>query len=128
MDKVNAERVPDWYGAVVLYFPTTVPIERLEAALSGPLKINTYYDIAETMEITYQEVKSLHSWDVSDMLAALFAKCDLRKISAALAEFNGNILIDLSFHHYEKYPSLLFSGEHMKTIHMLGADLSIDPY
>lgn len=49
MNKANAERVPDWYGAVVLYFPTTVPIERLEAALSGPLKINTYYDIAGTM-------------------------------------------------------------------------------
>lgn len=59
MDKVNAERVPDWYGAVVLYFPTTVPIERLEAALSGPLKVNTYYDIAGTMEITYDEF--LHS-------------------------------------------------------------------
>lgn len=128
MEKVKTERVPDWYGAVVLYFPVTVPVECLEAALSCHLEVNTYDDIPETMEIVYQEVKSLRSWDVSDMLAALFAKCDLKKISAATARFNGRILIDLSFHHYEKYPSLLFRGEYMKTIHMLGADLSIDPY
>lgn len=57
-----------------------------------------------------------------------FCKMHLKNISAATARFNGSILIDLSFHHYEKYPSLLFNGEHMKTIHMLGADLSIDPY
>ena len=57
-----------------------------------------------------------------------FCKMHLKNISAATARFNGSILIDLSFNHYEKYPSLLFNGEHMKTIHMLGADLSIDPY
>lgn len=128
MDKVKAECVPDWYGAVVLYFPGSVPIKRLEAALSCSLTVNTYHDIANTVEIIYQEVESLRSWDVSDILAALFAKCDLKNISVAKERFNGSILIDLSFHHYEKYPSLLFNGEHMKTIHMLGADLSIDPY
>lgn len=120
MDKVKAECVPDWYGAVVLYFPGSVPIKCLEAALSCSLTVNTYHDIADTVEIIYQEVESLRSWDVSDI--------PLKNISVAKERFNGSILIDLSFHHYEKYPSLLFNGEHMKTIHMLGADLSIDPY
>lgn len=128
MDKVEVECVPDWYGAVVLYFPGSVPIECLEAALSCSLTVNTYHDIADTVEIIYREVESLRSWDVSDILAALFAKCDLKKIVATTDRFDGSVLIDLSFHHYEKYPSLLFNGEHMKTIHMLGADLSIDPY
>lgn len=128
MDKVKAECVPDWYGAVVLYFPGSVPIECLEAALSRRLALNTYHDIADTVEIIYRKVESLRSWDVSDIPAALFAKCVLKNISAAKERFNGSVLIDLSFHRYEKYPSLLFNGEHMKTIHMLGADLSIDPY
>ena len=126
MDQVKKGcSTPDLYGAVIIYFPVDTPVESVKEVLPECLGINAYNDF---VEIVYREVKSLYSWDVADLLTTLFAKCDLENVRAAVEIFDGSVLIDISFRHKDRYPSLLFSGENMKVIHKLGADLSIDPY
>ena len=60
----------------------------------------------------------------------MFSRVDnyLNKIKEITKKYNGKICIDIAFYEYGTYPALLFSGENMKKIHYLEADISIDPY
>ena len=116
---------PALYGAIVLYFPQTVTKELLQAELSEYSDIRIY---EEYIEVTYKEIRNLYAWDIDEMLTMLFAKCNFEEMIDLLKKHQGKVLIDISFHHKEKYPSLVFHGENMDIIHTLCADISIDPY
>ena len=116
---------PSLYGAVVLYFPLIVSKELLQMELPSYNDICIYKDF---IEVTYKEVKCLYAWDVDELLSELFSKCNFEQISVALKKYQGSVLIDVSFCHKERYPTLMFGGKNMDIIHSLHADISIDPY
>lgn len=81
-------------------------------------------------KISIATVKNKRLWDIDDALTIMFSRVDnyLNTIKEITKKYNGKICIDIAFYEYGTYPALLFSGENMKKIHYLEADISIDPY
>lgn len=121
----NISSMPCFYGAIVLIFPASVPVATVEQILLSRISCKQYEDCVEAVLV---EVKNYYSYDVDDLLTCLFAKCNLEEIHHISLEHHATILIDISFHHYDTFPSLAFIGTNMDTIHKLGACISIDPY
>ena len=129
--------MPCFYAAIVLTFPQTVPILTVQQVLKKyksvemVKQINDVFDVValqDVVEIVYQEVKDYCSWDTDSVLSALFKNIDALAIKKALLDFGGEALIDISFTHYKKYPSIVIDGHNMEIIRNIGADISIDLY
>ena len=84
--------------------------------------------VSAMLEMTYVEVENFRCWEVNDLLTKLFLQCNFEILLLAQSRFGAKVVVDISFHHYAKYPSLLFDGANMEIIHMLKADISIDAY
>lgn len=121
------ERVPNFYGALVLYFPLSTSQASIRAYLDDYLEY-TPYPKENFAEVRYKECKNLFSWEVNELLDALFSACDLEAVESTLSALSGSAFVDVSFTHYEKSPALVFSGKNMEIIRRLKADISIDPY
>lgn len=119
-----AGRTPWLYGALTFYIPSTIAISEISEFLPN---VSSRSFPSET-EVTYREIKKLYSWNVNTLLDQLFLICDFDEIAFIQSKWRGKALIDISFHHYDSYPALIFSGENMEIIHKLNADISIDPY
>lgn len=116
---------PRLSGAIVLVFPKDTAPEFLNDVSSTNTKVDIF---PECIEYTYIEIETLSCWEVDDLLTALFSRCDLERLKQMSALYRATILIDISFHHGEIYPALVFEGKNMKIIHELNANLSIDPF
>ncbi len=127
MEKIkdNCYGVPNFYGALVLYVPQTTPLKSISCILQEYKEVRSYDNI---LEIVYREVKGVRCWEVDYLLSTLFSICDLEVVSKAVDILKGQVLIDISFTHSEKYPVLIFEKINMDIIRMLHADISIDPY
>lgn len=121
------DNIPRLYGALILYFPLSVSKDSIRSFLKSDLEYTTYPDM-DCVEMKYREVSNVVSWEIDDLLDALFSDCDLGAVTDALSTLSGSALLDISFTHYEKFPALIFSGKNMDIIHRLKADISIDPY
>lgn len=118
-------KLPNFDGGIVLVFPQTVPSSQIATLFGKNTDIKTYDNM---LEMTYVEVKNFCCWEVNDLLTKLFLQCNFEILLLAQSRFDAKVVIDISFHHYDKYPSLLFEGANMEKIHMLKADISIDAY
>lgn len=116
---------PNFDGSIVLMFPKAVSQSSIETLFEKNIDFQVYEN---TQEMTYVEVKDYCCWEVNDFLTVLFKKCNFEILLFARSHFDAKILIDITFQHNEKYPSLLFDGANMEKIHMLHADISIDIY
>lgn len=127
MEEINnpAGRTPELNGAVVLIFPHVVSMDALFEFLPC---IEEWRSIEEGIEIVYRSITSFSGWHMEDLLAELLSLCDTSQILHTINEFNGEVLIDLWFYHYDSYPSLYFGGRNMEIIRNLHANISIDPY
>jgi len=121
------EAIPCFYAAVVLYFPTETPIDKLRNALHNRCSFRQYGEF-DALETIVCEVDNIACWEVEEALKLLFEKCDLEQIKSVVREYNGSVFIDISFTHGEKYPALIFDGRTMQIIHELQASIGIDPY
>lgn len=119
------DKLPKFDGGIVLVFPKTAVSSRITALFGKHTRIHTYDDI---LEMTYVEVKNLCCWEVNDLLTELFLQCNFEVLTLAQDQLDARVIVDITFQHYERYPSLLFNGENMARIHMLKADISIDAY
>ena len=116
-------KVPNLYGAIVMVFPTNVSTSSVESQFNKRITIDRYDDC---IEVTYLENVS-NSWDVDDLLTALFEQCDIEYITSIVQKLGGYILVDISFHSMEgATPALLFYGKNMEIIRRLNACISID--
>lgn len=118
-------KIPQLYGAIVLIFPCAHLSPQVSGALPANIEIVEYSNFVEAV---YCELDNVCSWEIDDLLSQLFINCDLNLLCDFISIHNARVLIDISFHHYEKFPALVFEGRNMQIIHMLQADISIDPY
>ena len=125
MDKVKGNTIPNLYGALVLIFSGETSKTRIVDILH---EYTDYQTCENSIEVVYREIKDFNSWEVDELITALFGLCDFGAINAAREQLNAQILLDVSFVHYERFPALVFSGKNMHLIHMIQADISIDPY
>ena len=119
------DKLPKLYGAIILIFDDE---SRSRAAIELLPKNVEVVQYSNLVEVVYQEIDNIESWEIDDLLTQLFTNCDLNLICNLISGFNARVLIDISFHHFSKYPSLIFEGHNMQIIHKLQAELSIDPY
>lgn len=127
MEKVknSAEKIPLLNGAVLLSFPSIESADALREFLRG---IEEWKKTEDGIEIVYRKIESFLCWHIEDLLTELFSLCNLSQIMHCISVFNGEVLIDLWFYHYDTYPSLYFGGKNMEIIRRLRANISIDPY
>lgn len=121
----NNNRPPCLYGSFVLVFPLHTPISQLSEVLHPNTEYCKYSDC---IEATCKVVNNIYSFEINDLLTELFLGLDIQATLKLLSKFNGTALIDISFHHYDVYPALVFEGKNMEIIHSLKANISIDPY
>ena len=122
---LNKNKPPIFDGGIVLVFPKSVSYSQITSLFGKDTDIQIFDDM---LEMTCAEVKNLCCWEVNDLLTKLFLQCDLEFLLLAQRQLGAKIVIDVTFHHYYQYPSLLFEGVNMENIHMLKADISIDAY
>lgn len=69
-------------------------------------------------------------WYLHDALTKMFSQVDdhLSELKAIVDKYKAEVIIDIAFYQYGTYPALEFSGANMQKIHLLNADISIDPY
>lgn len=121
----SQDSLPQLYGAIVLVFSHRQFRSSIIELLPANTKIDNY---ADCIEIVYGEAPLVYSWEIDDLLTQLFKNCDLELLCDLVENYNASVLIDISFRHFERFPALIFEGHNMQIIHMLHADISIDPY
>lgn len=91
-----------------------------------------YFPLKRTPFVYFEvaEIKYKPDWCLDDTLKEMFKKADnyLTKLKSLIEIFDGKTLIDISFYEYGTFPALIISGDNMKKIRFLEADISIDPY
>lgn len=118
--------VPSLHAALVLTFPIDVSKAVLVEQLG---QYERYAEYSEFSEIVYSEICSFNSWEIDDLLTALFLKCNVPLIRKLCEKYGGKVWIDITFYRSNNlYPSLVFEGNNMDLIHTLKANISIDPY
>lgn len=116
---------PCLYGAIVLSFPPATAASALDKLLPQD---TSYIRHTDSIEAVIAEVRNFYSFEFDDLLTHLFAQCDLKKIYELAESQQAKVLIDISFHHYDSFPAMVFEGRNMEIIRSLNADISIDPY
>lgn len=119
------KKIPKLYGSIILIFPCEHLSSQVLDLLPANAEIAEYTDF---VEVVFCELDNVYSWEIDDLLSRLFANCDLVLLCDLISKHHARVLIDISFHHYEKFPALIFENRNMQIIHMLQADISIDPY
>lgn len=118
-------KLPRLYGAIVLIFPN----DRFASSALELLPKNAEcVEYTGFVEVVYREVDNVSSWEIDDVLTKLFLNCDVDLLCDLISYYGAKVLVDISFHHYSKFPALVLEGRNMQIIHKLQADISIDPY
>lgn len=112
-------------GSIILVFRPTICAKELLNLFPPGTTCDEYPDC---IEITYLQKNDIYSWEVDDLLTSLFSTCNLSFISDITSRFQGKVIVDITFHHFDVYPALVFEGTNMEIIRKLNADISIDPY
>ena len=75
-------------------------------------------------------VKNEPLWYLDEALTKMFLQVEncLLDLKEIIKKFHGETCIDVAFYQYGTYPVLIFSGENMRKIRLLEADISIDPF
>ena len=99
----------------------------LSSVLANPLPV---VPIENGFMCELSKTAYVKSWEVSDGLSIVLS--DIRPVADELKKiaqkYGAQPLIDITFYHYGRYPSLIFEGEAMRLINYLDADISIDAY
>lgn len=133
MDKVeNNSLIPEIYCSLIII--NTSPdthddlLKDLVSALTRPPNVIYSEDI-----ITYELSTTcgyMQAWEIVDVLNEVLSDIHIvaDEIKTIVKKHNAQLLIDIAFYHYDRYPALVFDGPAMRLINYLNADISIDAY
>lgn len=134
MDKKRGKKskLPEWKAGIVLYFPKRTTSDEIRAVLGDYLSEREFDEPCSppdyTKEVTYCETSYCYSWEVDDVLTALFRLCNAKAIDSAIKQFNARVLIDIVCYSFEGSPAFIFTGDNMRLIREFQANISIDLY
>ena len=107
-------------------------------AQSGLVEDLTFI-LANPPNVTYSEgifvcelsaTNYVQTWEVTSVLDIMLS--DVRfaadKIKSIAKKYDAQLLVDIVFYHYDRFPALIFDGSAMRLINYLNADISIDAY
>ena len=103
-------------------------LKDLVSALTRPPNVIYSEDI-----ITYELSTTggyMQAWEIVDVLKEVLSDIHIvaDEIKTIVKKHNAQLLIDIAFYHYDRYPALVFDGPAMRLINYLNADISIDAY
>ncbi len=133
MENVEIGKTPEIFCEIAIYFDNK-KIELARKSIMnlsiGPVVCRRDPLMIGFSYINFARVYYKQYWDIDDALTEMFSKIDvyIPQICEIINEFQGKAMIDIALCVYETFPALLFSGENMRKIHMMNADISIDPY
>lgn len=125
-------KTPEIYAAISLSFGPSVDVGAIVNDLN---KIGIYEIKVQRPKIDASlcvDIAIIHNeqfWELDDALTKMFLKVDqcLYELKRISTEYCGEIYIDIAFYQYGIYPTLVIHRNNMKKIHILEANLSIDP-
>ncbi|MDE7182768.1 MAG: hypothetical protein K2O41_07095 [Clostridia bacterium] len=102
-------------------------IKRLSVLGFENLKINKAISYNEFSINLSSNIKQ-DVWDIDEAISYSFSsvKDKLNELKAIVDETNGRFFVGIIIEKFDVYPTMLFSGENMKVIHFLNADISMD--
>ena len=122
---------PEIYAAISLVFNKTVDvtsvIDELKHLNLFEFKIcEPKYEATTCLDIVI--VQNEHFWELNDALTKMFSKVagHLRELKQIATKYQGEVLIDIAIYQHGNYPAIVISGQNMKNIHFLEANISID--
>ncbi len=133
MNPIEDEKMPEIFCEIVVYFHNNdlnFAKEQLLALPIGPMECKQDPLIKDYSYVSFARLYYKTFWDIDDALTEMFAKIDpyLPQICEIAEQFHGRFIIDIALCVYGAFPALMFSGENMRKIHSMKADISIDPY
>jgi hypothetical protein len=132
MEQIHLDPIPDIYCALEVICPAPSPSDGFEDQLNQimgtPIVPTKSFD--GELFYTLAETGNVPSWDLTDILNQMFAMLNgkLSDLKQLVRSYGYSFYVDVAFYHHGTYPTLNFSGEAMKNIIFLEADISIDPY
>lgn len=124
--------IPEIYCALIVFCPCSVPAvdfdNQLDQLVGRHIVPNKSCD--NELSYTLAETGNVPSWNLADVLNQLFTLLDgkLNDLKQLVLKYGYSFYVDIAFYQHGTYPALYFSGEAMKKIIFLEADISIDPY
>lgn len=133
MKAQQTDKIPEIYCAISLSFNKDIDTFSISNDLKkfGIQNIEIHKPKCEPIVcIDIAIIKNEPFWYLDEALTKMFLQVEnrLTNIKEIIEKFHGKVCIDVAFYHYGTYPALKFSGENMKKIRYLEADISIDPY
>lgn len=129
----NISGIPEIYSAISIVFKKDADVIPIIEELNGigipNIAIRTpKIDPVVCLDIAI--VKNESFWELNDALSKMFMYVDgnLHGLKEITQKYRGEIWIDMAFYQHGTYPALIISGQNMKKIHFLEANISIDPY
>lgn len=129
----HTDNVPEIYCALAAVFnneaDTAKIINELYAAEINCITVHQPKAEPTTI-IEVAVVRAEKLWSIDEALSKLFLQIDksLIELREIVQNNKGQILVDIAFYQYGTYPTLYFGGDNMTKIHLLGANISIDPF
>jgi len=133
MNAQQTDKIPEIYCAISLFFKRDIDTFSISNGLKqlGIQNIEIHKPKYEpVVRVNIAIIKNEPFWYLDEALTKMFLQVEncLTDVKEIIEKFHGEACIDIAFHHYGTYPALEFSGESMKKIRYLEADISIDPY
>ena len=130
-DEMN--RIPEIYCAITVLFDENMDVVPIvhslrQIGISKVEIIKPQYDSVICLSIA--TVDNERFWYLDEALSKMFSQVGgcLSGLKEVVIKSRGEIRIDIAFYQYGTYPALEFSGDNMKKIRFLEADISIAPY
>lgn len=133
MNRELQNKIPEIYCAISLLFEEDADTASITAALSK-IGIHDFKISIPKCDpivcIDIAVIKYEPFWYLDEASTKMFNQVEscISDLKRIIEEFHGRVCIDVAFCQFGTYPALEFSGENMKRIHYLEADISIDPY
>ena len=133
MNTQKTDNIPEIYCAISISFGIDVDVLSIMGSLEhlGIENFEIHKPKCESLVcVDIAIIKNEPFWYLDEALTKMFLQVErsLPKIKEIIEKFHGEACIDIAFCQHGIYPALEFSGENMKKISFLEADISIDPY
>lgn len=132
MGKINdVDKIPEIKCSLMMISTCQSTHDELVADLSSLFAVAPNI-IADEGQIVYVlcETKHVQAWEIVDVLDIMLSDISLMAdgLKRISVKYNTQLLVDVVFYHYARFPALVFEGPTMRLINYLNADICIDPY
>ncbi|MEA4870722.1 MAG: hypothetical protein VB062_08845 [Christensenella sp.] len=132
METIHMDPIPEIYCALAVIVPASALApgfeDQLDQLIGHPVVPSKSFD--DELSYTLVKTGNIPSWELNEVLKQMFGMLDgkLEGLKNLIRTYGYSFYVDIAFYQHGTYPALYFTGEAMKNIILLEADIGIDPY